>query len=136
MARRVVPGTGTLVLDSEGLSKAAARHERTAAFIKQALNEQGRVVVPAVTLAEVLRGCQRDAAVHHVLEHYEVQDITAVLGRAAGELLGAAGSDKTVDAVVAAVAADQPGRVLVLTSDVNDLNALTEGNANIKVVGV
>lgn len=136
MARRVVPGTGTLVLDSEGLSRAAARDERTAAFIKQALNEHGRVVVPAVTLAEVFRGGPRDAPVHQVLKQYEVQDITAGLGRAAGELLGAAGSDKTVDAVVAAVAAAQPGRVLVLTSDVNDLNALTQGNSNIRVVGV
>lgn len=136
MARRVVPGTGTLVLDSEGLSKAAARDERTAAFIKQALNEQGRVVVPAVTLAEVLRGGPRDAPVHQALKQYEVQDITAGLGRTAGELLGAAGSDKTVDAVVAAVAAAQPGRVVVLTSDVNDLTALTQGNGNIKVVGV
>ena len=136
MARRVAPGTGTVVLDSEGLSKAAARDERTAAFIKQALAEQGRVVVPAVALAEVLRGGQRDAAVHHVLNQYEVQDITAALGRAAGEILGQAGSDKTVDAVVAAVAVARPGRVLVLTSDVGDLSALTAGRGDIKVVHV
>lgn len=136
MARRVTPGTGTVVLDSEGLSKAAARDERTAAFIKQALAEQGRVVVPTVTLAEVLRGGQRDAAVHQVLNQYEVQDITAALGRAAGEILGQAGSDKTVDAVVAAVAVARPGRVLVLTSDVDDLSALTAGRGGIKVVHV
>lgn len=136
MARRVTPGTGTVVLDSEGLSKAAARDERTAAFIKQALAEQGRVVVPTVTLAEVLRGGQRDAAVHQVLNQYEVQDITAALGRVAGEILGQAGSDKTVDAVVAAVAVARPGRVLVLTSDVDDLSALTAGRGGIKVVHV
>lgn len=136
MARPVAPGTGTVVLDSEGLSKAAARDERTAAFIKQALAEQGRVVVPAVTLAEVLRGGQRDAAVHHVLNQYEVQDITAALGRAAGEILGQAGSDKTVDAVVAAVAVARPGRVVVLTSDVEDLRALTAGRGDITVVHV
>lgn len=136
MARRVAPGTGTVVLDSEGLSKAAARDERTAAFIKQALAEQGRVVVPAVTLAEVLRGGQRDTAVHHVLHQYEVQDITAAVGRAAGEILGQTDSDKTVDAVVAAVAAARPGRVLILTSDVDDLSALTAGRGDIKVVHV
>ncbi len=136
MARRVAPGTGTVVLDSEGLSKAAARDERTAAFIKQALAEQGRVVVPAVTLAEVLRGGQRDAAVHRVLNQCEVLDITAALGRAAGEILGQAGSDKTVDAVVAAVAAARPGRVLILTSDVDDLSALTAGLGDIEVVHV
>lgn len=134
MARRVAPGTGTVVLDSEGLSKAAARDEWTAALIKQALHEQGRVVVPAITLAEVLRGGQRDAAVHHVLKQYDVEDITAGLGRAAGEILGQADSNKTVDAVVAAVAAAQRGRVLVLTSDVEDLTALTEGRGDINVV--
>lgn len=134
MARRVAPGTGTVVLDSEGLSKAAARDEWTAALIKQALREQGRVVVPAITLAEVLRGGQRDASVHHALKQYAVEDITAGLGRAAGEILGQADSDKTVDAVVAAVAANQRGRVLVLTSDVEDLTALTEGHGDIRVV--
>jgi hypothetical protein len=56
MARRVEPGTGTLVLDSDGLSKAAAMDERTAAYVKTALREQGRVIVPAVTFAEVQRG--------------------------------------------------------------------------------
>lgn len=134
MARRVAPGTGTVVLDSEGLSKAAARDERTAAFIKQALLEQGRVVVPAITLAEVLRGGQRDAAVHRVLKQYDVEDITAGLGRVAGEILGQTDGDKTVDAVVAAVAAAQRGRVLVLTSDVDDLTAFTEGHGDITVV--
>lgn len=103
-------------------------------MIKQALREQGRVVVPAITLAEVLRGGQRDASVHHALKQYEVEDITAGLGRAAGEILGQADSDKTVDAVVAAVAANQRGRVLVLTSDVDDLTVLTEGHGDIKVV--
>lgn len=136
MARRLAPGTGTVVLDSEGLSKAAARDERTAAFIKQALHERGRVVVPAITLAEVLRGGRRDASVHNALRQFEVADITAGLGRSAGEILGQAGSDKAVDGVVAAVAAAQPGRVLVLTSDVGDLTALTEGHGGIKVVHV
>lgn len=136
MARRLTRGTGTLLLDSEGLSKAASRDERTAAFVKQALLEQGRVVVPAIVLAEVLRGGRRDAGVHRTLTQTQVVDVTAGLARTAGEILGEVGTDKTVDAVIAAVAADQPGRVLVLTSDPDDLRALTEGRGDISVVQV
>jgi len=40
------------------------------------------------------------------------------------------------DAVVATVAAAQPGRVLVLTCEVDDLTALTDGRGDITVVHV
>lgn len=62
MARRVAAGTGVLLLDSEGLSKIAGDDEWAWAHLKQALKEQSRVFVPAVTLAEVLRGGSRDAS--------------------------------------------------------------------------
>jgi predicted nucleic acid-binding protein len=136
VARRVAVGTGTLLLDSEGLWKAAARDERTAAYVKQALREQGRVVVPAVTLAEVLRGGPRDAPVHQALKQFEIVPVDTEIGRAAGEILGRAGGDKTVDAVVAAVAARQPGPVLLLTSDPGDLAALSQGLGDIRIRAV
>lgn len=136
MARRVAPGTGTLILDSEGLSKAASMDERTAAYVKTALREQGRVIVPAVTLAEVLRGGARDVLVHRALAHYEVVPITRQLGQAAGELLGIVGGNHTIDALVAAVARAQPGRVVVLTSDVANLTSLTEGSVDTVIVHV
>lgn len=136
MARRVAAGTGALLLDSDGLSKIAADDEWAWAHLKQALKEQSRVLVPAVTLAEVLRGGPRDAGVHRVLKQVTVVDITPALGRAAGEILGQVGGDKTVDAIVAAVAAAHPGRVAVLTSDTGDIAALTEGRGDIRVVHV
>lgn len=136
MARRVRPGNGTLLLDSEGLSKAAGHDERTAAFLKQVLREQGRVVVPAIVLTEVLRGGPRDAGVHRVLKQTEVVEVSGRLARAAGEILGQVGTDKTVDAVVAAVAVDQPGRVVLLTSDPDDLQLLTQGRGDIRIVPV
>jgi len=133
MARRTALGTGTLVLDSEGLSKAAGFDERTAAFIKTALLEQARVVVPAVVLAEVLRGGSRDASVHHVLKHFEVAVVTGDVGRSAGELLGEVGGNNTIDAIVAAVARSASGPVVLLTSDVEDLARLTDGCDDITV---
>jgi len=133
MARRTALGTGTLVLDSEGLSKAAGFDERTAAFIKTALLEQARVVVPAVTLAEVLRGGPRDASVHRVLKNFEVAVVTGEVGRAAGELLGEMGGKNAIDAIVAAVARSASGPVVLLTSDVDDLMRLTDGCDDIAV---
>ncbi|MBW3640079.1 MAG: PIN domain-containing protein [Actinobacteria bacterium] len=136
MARRVTAGSGVFLLDSDGLSKIASDDERAWAHLKRALEEQSRVLAPAVILAEVLRGGPRDANVHRVLERVTVVDITAVIGRAAGEILGQVGGDKTVDAVVAAVAAAHPGRVGVLISDTGDIAALTEGRGDIRVIHV
>jgi predicted nucleic acid-binding protein len=133
VARRVVPGAATLVLDAEGLSEAAQDDILAAAWLKKALQEQARVVVSAVTLAEVLRGGPRDAAVHRVLGKVNVVPVTDAVGRAAGEFLGRAGGSDTVDALVAATAADQPEPVLVLTSDTGDLGRLTEENPRVRV---
>lgn len=136
MARRVAAGTATLLLDSDGLSKIAADDGRAWAYLKQARQEQARVLVPAVTLAEVLRGGPRDAPVHRVLKQVNVVDINKAIGRAAGEILGQVGGDQTVDALVAAVATAQTGRVVILTSDTADIAALTAGRGDIGVVHV
>jgi predicted nucleic acid-binding protein len=136
VARGVAPGTGTLVLDSEGLSKAAAGDETVGAFLKTALQQGHRVVVPAVTIAEVLRGGARDAGVHHVLNRVVVADVTRELARSAGEILGDVGGNNTIDALVAAVAVSRQGRVILLTSDVGDLAQLTAGRGDISVQAV
>lgn len=133
MARRVAKGTATLVLDAEGLSKAAQDDVLAGAWLKKALQEQARVVVSAVTLAEVLRGSPRDALIHRVLGKINVVPVTEELGRAAGELLGRAGGSDTVDAVVAATAVSQPNEVLVLTADTAGLRRLTEENPRVRV---
>jgi len=74
--------------------------------------------------------------VHRVLKQSDIVEVTGRLARAAGELLGRVGTDITVDAVAATVAADQRGRVIVLTSDPDDLRMLTEGLGDIGVVKV
>ena len=67
MAGRRVAVGGTLVLDSEGLSKLAAGDSRARAYLETAVARRARVAVSAITLTEVLRGGPRDAAVHRVL---------------------------------------------------------------------
>jgi predicted nucleic acid-binding protein len=120
---------GTLVLDSEALAKLAAGDSRTRAHLEIAIARRARVVASAMTLAEVLRGAPRDAAVHRVLSRITVVPVSPELGRHAGELLGATGlPDKrcSVDAVVAATALERERPVVLLTSDPDDLSRLVE----------
>lgn len=121
-----------ILLDAEGLSKAADAHPVVRAFLLAAELSRTPVVVSAVTLAETLRGQRRDARVHGVLGGCRIEPVSTEVGRAAGELLGrtrrkdTVDTVDTVDAVVAVTAAKLPGSVRVLTSDPADLRALTE----------
>ncbi len=129
MAGRRIAGGGTLVLDSEGLSKLAAGDARTRGYLESARSRRARVVVSAITLTEALRGGPRDAAVHRVLSRITVVPVTAEIARRAGELLGATGLSGhrcAIDAVVAATALDLERPVVLLTSDPDDLNRLVE----------
>jgi predicted nucleic acid-binding protein len=119
------------------VTKAAANDLKVQAFLTSARNRDARVVVSAVTLAEVLRGGARDAASHRVLGRVVQESVTSGDGRRAGELLGSSGlGDATVDAVVAATALRQAGPVLILTSDPGDLKRLTAERRDITVIPV
>ncbi|WP_017627232.1 type II toxin-antitoxin system VapC family toxin [Nocardiopsis chromatogenes] len=129
MAGRLIARGGTLVLDSEGLVKLAARDERARARHRAVIGRGGRIAVSAVTLAEVLRGARRDAAVHQVLKHITLREVTEKAARRAGELLGASGLSGhrcTIDAIVAATALEEERPVLLLTSDPADMSKLVE----------
>ncbi len=129
MARRVGSVGGTLVLDGEGVVKAAAGEARVRAYLRTALRRRAGVVVSAITLTEVLRGTPRDAAVHRVLDVADVVPVTPDLARRAGELLGTRGLDGhrcAIDALVAATALAQPRPVVLLTSEPDDLHRLVE----------
>jgi len=87
------------------------------------------VFVSAITLAEVLRGGSRDAVIHRVLSRITVTEVSAEIGRHAGELLGATGLSGhrcAIDAVVAATALRAVRPVVLLTSDPDDLSRLAE----------
>ena len=129
MAGRRVAVGGTLVLDSEGLSKLAAGNALARAHLETARFRRAQVVVSAITLTEVLRGGSHDAAVHRVLSRITVLPVTSELARRAGELLGQTGLSGhrcAIDAVVAATALELDRPVVVLTSDPDDLATLTE----------
>ena len=124
----VTPG-GTLVLDSEGLSKLAAGDGRARAYLETAITRRARVAISAVTLTEVLRGGPRDAKVNRVLSRIAVVPVSAEVARRAGELLGATGLPGhrcAIDAVVAVTALGLERPVVLLTSDLYDMSRLVE----------
>lgn len=116
-----------VVLEADGLSKAAGG-DVAARAITAAAELGTPVLTSAVTLTESLRGTPRDAPVHRLLESIDVVDVTAKIARTAGGLLGSAGRDDTVDALVVStaqtVASRYGGHVLVVTSDPRDITAL------------
>jgi predicted nucleic acid-binding protein len=129
MAGRRIAKGGTLVLDSEGLSKLAAGDLRTRGYLDSAREKSARVAVSAITLTEALRGGPRDAAVHRARSRIIVIPVTGAIARRAGELLGATGLNGhrcAIDAVVAAIALEMERPVVLLTSGPDDLNKLVE----------
>ena len=118
---------GALVLDAEGIVKLARGNLGTRYRFEAAKERQAEVVTAASALAEVLRGGPKDAALHRVLARITVVPIDKAYGRAAGELLGRSGLSGhryALDALLAAVALDQPRPVVLLTSDPDDLARL------------
>lgn len=129
MAGQRVAAGGTVVLDSEGLSKLAAGDARVRGYLDSARARRARVAVSAITLTETLRGGPRDAALHRVLSRITVVPVTAQIARQAGELLGATGLSShrcAIDAVVAATALGLERPIVLLTSDPDDMNRLIE----------
>lgn len=147
MARRPRRGrvstglTDLLVLDAEGVSKAAADDPSVQAWLERARELDADVVLSAVTLAEVVRGVARDAGHNRVVKAADVWPADEPLARRAGRLLGRAASDATVDALVAATALavrdrNDSARCIVLTSDPDDLAALLSEEPGVRVVPV
>jgi predicted nucleic acid-binding protein len=129
VAGQRITAAGTLVLDSEGLSKLAAGDARAHAYLESARARRARVATSAITLTEVLRGGPRDATVHRVLSRITVVPVTAQIARRGGELLGGTGLSGhrcAIDAVLAATALGLERPIVLLTSDPDDMNRLVE----------
>ena len=130
-----------LVLDAEGVSKAAANDPRVQAWLERASELDADVVISAVTLAEVVPGVGRDVRLNRVAKATVVWPADEALARRAGALLGKVSSDATIDALVAATAVvgrERHGadRCVVLTSDPGDLGLLLANEPGVRVVTI
>lgn len=139
-------GTGVMVLDNEGVSKATTDRAMYAR-LKVAYDDGHRVLTSAAVLAELLRGTSRDAGLHRVLARVAVEPVSEAIGQRAGHLIGAAGMSaaQAVDAMVAATAikeaeqakaADQVASVVIVTSDLPHLTKLVAARPGVAVVHV
>ena len=141
-ARIPPPVAGLVVLDAEGVSKAASGDPWVRAWLERAHEVDAEIVVSAVTVTEVVRGAARDAPVNLVLRAADVRAVDQPLARDAGRLLGRARSDATIDALVAATARHAFRRVrrttgcVVLTSDPDDFAALMADDTEFRIISV
>ncbi|MBC3843011.1 DNA-binding protein [Streptacidiphilus sp. 4-A2] len=137
MARRKLTHEGTLVLDSEGLSKLVDDHEPVVALVAEARRRGMEVVISALTIIEAAHGRIDRARLAWVLSGLRIVHIGDEEAKAASALLvsaGLHGHKYAIDAVVAEMALRQQRPVVVLTSDVDDMAKLCAGRVRLVLV--
>lgn len=132
MARRrrhPAPGTSeTLILDASAVIALAKGQKHARSLLAAAIAAGSEVVVPAVVIAETVRGHgARDAPVNRVLSSvHRILPLQESTARAAGRLLGESESGQTIDAIVVASALSVGGGA-ILTDDFEDFRRLCAG---------
>ncbi|MCT2541546.1 MULTISPECIES: DNA-binding protein [Streptomyces] len=118
---------GTLVLDSEGLSKVVADDRQVMALLRGAEQEDMRVIVSVLTLIEAHHRKVNAARFNWVVSRLTVEPVSEEIGRSAMKLLtdaGLHGHKYAIDAVVGATTLLMPKPAVILTSDPEDLGLL------------
>jgi predicted nucleic acid-binding protein len=119
--------SGTLVLDSEALSKLSRRHRDVTVWLDTARTLDLLVVTTAATLVEARDPKVPQAAFDYAVSLVKVRPITEDIARAASRLLareGIHGHKYAIEAILAATAHTEHGDVTVVTSDTEDLRRL------------
>lgn len=117
----------TVVLDSEGLSAWIARDRKVEAKIQVFYERGADHVISANTIVEVMHDKVRLPRLDWILSRVKIEPVTEQSAKAAARLLantGLHGHKHAIDATVAEMALRQPGPVVMLTSDVDDMSRL------------
>ncbi|MER5645277.1 PIN domain-containing protein [Streptosporangium sp. NPDC002524] len=118
---------GTVVLDCEGLVKWCEADRRVTAFVREAQDNDFRVVVSAMTPIEAQDVRVKSDRLRWYLSRLKIEPVTEDISSRAIELLRDArlhGHKYAIDAVVAATALRSVRPVVVLTSDEDDMGKL------------
>ena len=91
MARRKLSHEGTLVLDSEGLSKLLGDHEPAVALVVEARKRGMEVAISALTIIEAVHTRTDQARLRWILSGLRVVQVGDEEARAASSMLIAAG---------------------------------------------
>jgi predicted nucleic acid-binding protein len=121
-------------LDSEGLAKAVQRDREVHEWLTAARDADLPVITSAAVLVEVIHPRINDAALKWTLPRLRVEPVTQAIAQSAATLLRAAGlhgHKYAIDAMLWATALAQPGRVTILTSDVEDITVLTTDHPHV-----
>ncbi|MDX6310743.1 MAG: hypothetical protein QOF84_152 [Streptomyces sp.] len=127
MARRRLSHEGTLVLDSEGLSKLVGDHEHVVALVAEARRRGMEVVISALTIIEAAHRRTDKARLAWVLSGVRIVPVGDEEAKAASALLinaGLHGHKYAIDAAVADMTLRQRRPVVLLTSDIDDMTKL------------
>ncbi|GAA2282563.1 hypothetical protein GCM10010402_44520 [Actinomadura luteofluorescens] len=128
---------GTLVLDCEGLVKWCGADQRVTALVREAHDNDFRLVISALTPIEAQHVRTKPDRLRWYLSRLRIEPVTEEISMAAVDLLRTHrldGHQSAIDAVVASTALQAPRPVVLLTSDEDDMTTLC-GKA-IKVVTV
>ncbi|WP_326587519.1 DNA-binding protein [Streptomyces sp. NBC_01294] len=117
--------SGALILDSEGLSKAVQRDREVHEWLTAARDADLPVITSAASLVEVIHPRINDTALKWTLSRLRIEPVTQALAQSAAGLLRATGLHGHKYAMLCATALAQPGRITILTSDVEDVTRLT-----------
>jgi hypothetical protein len=115
--------SGTVVLDCEGLSRYISDDKRIGRIIDSAPD----CVISVATMLEATNAKVNRARWNFVLSELHIEPFTVELAKEASELLrstGLHGHKYAIDAMVAVTAMRQPGPVVLLTSDIDDMSKL------------
>nr|WTB32898.1 DNA-binding protein [Streptomyces sp. NBC_00830] len=126
--------SGALVLDSEGLAQAVQRGREVQEWLEAARDADLPVITSAAVLVEVIHPRINHAALHWTLSRLRVEPVGQTLAQSAASLLrdaGLHGHKYAIDAMLCATALAHPGRVTILTSDVEDIRMLTVGHPRV-----
>lgn len=131
--RTSVQAPQRLILDSGAVIALSRGDQRARAFLARALELRAPVEIPAVVVAETVRGGPRDAPVNRVLKAVgAISETRESHGRTAGRLLGSARSSHTIDAIVVAHAVEEGG-AHILTGDRDDLKRLATAHPEVQI---
>jgi predicted nucleic acid-binding protein len=128
---------GTLVLDCEGLSKWCVADARVTAYVREAQDNDFRVITSVLTPIEALDMRVKSGRFRWYLSRLTIEPVTDEISFHAVDLLRAAGlhgRKYAIDAVVAATALRAAKPVIILTSDADDMEKLC--GKQVRVVGV
>lgn len=103
-------------------------------IVRSALDRGANRTISGVTLVESMHHGTTPGRWNHVLSQLDIQPMNVAWFREAADLLAkhhADGRKHAIDAMVAVTALHQPGPVIMLTADVDDMSRLCGGRVTL-----